>query len=67
MDVVPSPKFQEALKGVGEDVFEKAKELLTQIFEGKVKSAITEPMVIAFVCVAVSVQPVEFETISFTV
>ena len=65
--MVASPKFQAALIGVGEDIFEKSKELPTQMFKGKVKSALTEPMIIAFVCVAVSVQPVEFVTISFTV
>ena len=65
-DVVPSPKVHEALSGAGEEVLEKVNALPEHIFTGKVKSAITEPIIIEFERITVSVQPVEFVTISWT-
>ena len=65
--MVPSPKSQEALNGVGEEVFEKTKEFPKQIIAGYVKSAVTDPIIIEFEWVTVFVHPVEFVTISCTV
>ena len=67
MEEVPSPKFQLAVCGIGNDALVIVKALPAQIFVGNVKSALTEPIMIEFVCVAVSAHPVEFVTIKVTV